>query len=82
MVYGAVIGDSLGIATEYLSVDEIDFYYGGGRLDHSSIVQDEHRSHFLRGKTTCVSDFMVVSFVVKSFIFFQLIITSCLAFDI
>ena len=66
MVYGAVIGDSLGIATEYLSADEIDFYYGGGRLDHSSIVQDEHRSHFQRGKTTCVSDFMVSSLVDNS----------------
>ncbi len=59
LIYGAVIGDTLGVATEYLLTDEILFYYSGGRLEHHSIVQDEHRSHFQRGKTTCVSDFAV-----------------------
>ena len=63
LIYGAVIGDSLGMATEYLLPDEIHFYYSGGRLDHQSIVQDEHRSHFQRGKTTCVSDFAVSTYI-------------------
>ncbi|XP_057368841.1 uncharacterized protein LOC130689916 [Daphnia carinata] len=62
LVYGAVLGDTLGVATEYLMADEINFYYGGGRLDHHTIVQDEHRSHFQRGKTTCVSDFALLIF--------------------
>lgn len=57
-MYGAILGDTIGVATEYLSKDEIEFYYGGGRLEHRTIVQDEHRAHFQRGKTTCVSDFM------------------------
>lgn len=61
-MYGTVLGDILGVATEYLTTDEIEFYYGNGRLNHSCIVQDEHRSHFQRGKTTCVSDFAVCSY--------------------
>jgi len=60
LIYGAVLGDSLGVATEYLAFGEIDFYYAGGRLNHHSFVQDEHRAHFLQGKTTCVSDFILL----------------------
>jgi ADP-ribosylglycohydrolase len=63
LIYGTVLGDTLGVATEYLMTDEINFYYGGGRLDHHSIVQDEHRSHFPRGKTTCVSEFAASHFL-------------------
>ena len=59
LIYGAVLGDSLGVATEYLPLGEIDFYYADGRLNHHSFVQDEHRVHFLEGRTTCVSDFIV-----------------------
>ena len=73
MVYGAVLGDTLGLATEYLSADEIEFYYSGGRLSHNTIVQDEHRSHFQRGKTTCVSDFMVCVLI----IFYRDLFCSC-----
>ena len=70
LIYGAVLGDSLGVATEYLAFGEIDFYYAGGRLNHHSFVQDEHRAHFLQGKTTCVSDFIVsrFDFITNSFI--------------
>lgn len=60
LVYGAVLGDTLGVATEYLKADEIEFYYGNGRLVHNNILQDEHRCHFQRGKTTCASDFSVI----------------------
>lgn len=59
LVYGAVLGDTLGVATELLPKEEIEFYYGSGRLEHAAMVNDEHRSHFRRGKTTCVSDLMV-----------------------
>ena len=62
LIYGAILGDSLGVATEYLTVGEIDFYYAGGRLNHHSFVQDEHRAHFLPGRITCASEFMVSSF--------------------
>lgn len=59
-MYGAVLGDTLGVATELLPVEEIEFYYGSGRLEHATMINDEHRSHFKRGKTTCTSDLMVI----------------------
>ena len=59
LIYGAALGDTLGLATEYLPSDEIEFYYSDGRLSHDAILSDEHRSHFQRGRMTCVSDLMV-----------------------
>lgn len=30
LVFGAVLGDTIGVATEYLTTDENEFYYGEG----------------------------------------------------
>ncbi|XP_022251874.1 uncharacterized protein LOC106467938 isoform X1 [Limulus polyphemus] len=58
LIYGAVIGDALGIATEWLAPDECEFYYNLEDLDYSKIIQDDHRVHWKRGDWTSNGDQM------------------------
>ncbi|XP_015913747.2 uncharacterized protein [Parasteatoda tepidariorum] len=60
LLYGAVIGDALGIATEFLSLDECHFYYNEETLTYNDIIRDEHRVHWSRGDWTSNSDQMLL----------------------
>ncbi|XP_076331546.1 uncharacterized protein LOC143236826 isoform X2 [Tachypleus tridentatus] len=60
LIYGAVIGDALGIATEWLTPDECEFYYNLEDLDYSKIIQDDHRVHWKKGDWTFNGDQMAL----------------------
>ena len=59
MIYGAAIGDAIGIATRWMSKDECDFYYSHENIDYSEIVQDEHRVRWRKGDWTGNFDLFV-----------------------
>jgi len=59
MVYGALIGDALGMATEGLTKDECLFHYKAQELTYDDIIRDEYRSHWKRGDWTETGDQMV-----------------------
>ncbi|KFM77246.1 p53-induced protein with a death, partial [Stegodyphus mimosarum] len=60
LIYGAVIGDALGIATEFLSQDECQFYYDEETLTYADTIRDEHRVHWAKGDWTSNSDQMLL----------------------
>lgn len=59
LLYGSVIGDALGVATEFLSPDECRFHYDELNLSYGDIIRDEHRVHWSKGDWTSNSDQMV-----------------------
>lgn len=58
LLYGAAIGDAIGIATEFMTVDECAFYYDPQCLEYTSIRRDEHRVRWKQGDWTCNADQM------------------------
>ncbi|CAN7983383.1 unnamed protein product [Ixodes pacificus] len=58
LLYGAAIGDALGVATEFMSVDECAFYYDRESLEYACIRRDEHRVRWKQGDWTCNADQM------------------------
>ncbi|XP_054718056.1 uncharacterized protein LOC129227505 [Uloborus diversus] len=60
LIYGAVIGDALGVATEFLSADECRFHYEKENLTFVDIIRDEHRVHWAKGTWTSNSDQMLL----------------------
>lgn len=59
MLYGAAIGDAMGIATAYMTPDECHFNYEADTLCYDDIVRDQLRSHWLKGDWTMNFDQMV-----------------------
>uniref|UniRef100_T1IWB6 Uncharacterized protein n=1 Tax=Strigamia maritima TaxID=126957 RepID=T1IWB6_STRMM len=60
LIYGAFIGDALGVATDFLSPDECQFYYEADLLTYSDIIADKHRSHWKKGVWTSNGDLMLI----------------------
>lgn len=50
--FGQAIGDALGLGTEFLSKDEINVLYPNSLVTYSQIIQDEHRSRWVKGDWT------------------------------
>jgi predicted nucleotidyltransferase len=50
-IFGAAIGDAIGVATEFMDRDEANFHYRPP-LQYGDIVQDRHRIKFRRGHWT------------------------------
>lgn len=48
-IYGAAIGNALGISTDFLSKNECAFYYDKEHLDYSDIINDVHRNSLKKG---------------------------------
>ena len=61
LVYGAALGDAIGLATEFMTREECQFYYGmnGERLSLRSIIVDRHRSKWRKGDWTDDTDQLV-----------------------
>lgn len=70
ILYGAVIGDALGTATEFLSKDECHFHYDAETFTYADIIRDEHRAHWTRGDWTSNSDQMVGFYVLCEVLMF------------
>lgn len=60
LIYGAVIGDALGLATDFMTADECHFHYDSETLDYSQIVTDHHRVHWSRGSWGTNGDVMLI----------------------
>lgn len=58
LLYGAAIGDAIGLATEFMTADECAFYYDPQCLEYASIRRDEHRVRWKQGDWTCNADQM------------------------
>ena len=46
---GQAIGDALGLATEFMTKEEIAIHYPNGIKDYNDIYQDDHRSRWSKG---------------------------------
>jgi ADP-ribosylglycohydrolase len=57
IIYGEAIGDALGLATEFMTQKEAVRYYGkDGPKEYSKIIQDFHRSRWMKGDWTDDTD--------------------------
>ncbi|CAL1534564.1 unnamed protein product [Lymnaea stagnalis] len=53
LIYGAAVGDAIGVACRWMSDDEVAFHYGSeDDLVYGKIVQDEHRILWRQGDWT------------------------------
>lgn len=60
VIFGAAIGDAVGLATEFLSSEFANFYYGLDPLDFSRFERDAHRKRWMEGDFTDDSDQMIL----------------------
>ena len=64
LIYGAAIGDAIGVSCRWMSDDECSFHYSCDEdLIYSNIVQDEHRVLWRQGDWTSNFDMFVSSFL-------------------
>ena len=59
LIYGAAIGDAIGIATENMDLDECKFYYDPVTLTYTDIARDSHRVNWRPGDWTIDFDQLV-----------------------
>lgn len=55
-LYGAAIGDAIGLCTEFMLPDECRFHYEGQELNYDLIIMDRHRSKWQKGDWTDTFD--------------------------
>ncbi|OWF55877.1 p53-induced protein with a death domain [Mizuhopecten yessoensis] len=60
LIYGAAIGDAMGLATRSMSVDEAAFHYNSSNIQYSEIVVDDHRVRWRPGDWTSNFDLFVL----------------------
>ncbi|KAL7715539.1 ADP-ribosylglycohydrolase [Entamoeba marina] len=47
MFFGQAIGDAVGLATEFLTKDQAEWYYGTERIDYKKMLPDRHRVRWM-----------------------------------
>ncbi|KAK3101046.1 hypothetical protein FSP39_000557 [Pinctada imbricata] len=60
LLYGAAIGDAIGLATRGMSADECRFHYDEDFITYKDVVQDERRVRWRQGDWTSNFDLMVL----------------------
>lgn len=60
LIYGAVIGDAIGLCTELLTAEECQFNYDEDNLRYDKMILDSHRLHWKAGDWTSTGDQMFV----------------------
>ncbi len=66
LLYGAALGDAIGIATDNMTPDECRFHYNPQELTYNNIVRDEHRTHWRQGDWTDQFDQVVNKLFITS----------------
>lgn len=66
LIYGAAVGDIVGMATRWMSPDECAFHYNSEIISFTDIVQDQHRVPWRQGDWT--SNFDIFMLVMDSLI--------------
>ncbi|XP_076448469.1 uncharacterized protein LOC143285132 [Babylonia areolata] len=66
LIFGAALGDIVGLSTRWMTPDETVFHYGSAMLDFTRIVQDQHRLPWRQGDWT--SNFDIFMLVLDSLI--------------
>jgi len=59
-IFGAALGDAIGLATEFLSKVEAQFHYQDQYLHYNTFIRDRHRSAFTPGDWTDDTDQLIV----------------------
>ncbi len=59
-IYGNAIGDALGLATEFMTKEEVNKHYGEKKITYDAIVQDGHRRRWKKGDWTDDTDQMIL----------------------
>lgn len=62
LIYGAAIGDALGVATCCMTADECQFHYSTDNILYRDIVRDEVRVRWKQGDWTSNFDTLVNAF--------------------
>jgi ADP-ribosylglycohydrolase len=61
IIYGGAIGDALGLATEFMTIDDVKkFYPNIKRYTYNCIIRDYHRSTWENGDWTDDTDFTII----------------------
>ena len=60
LLYGQLIGDALGVSTEFMTKDEVSKIYKN-RIIYENIIDDNHRSNWKKGEWTDDSDMFFVT---------------------
>ncbi len=58
-LYGQVVGDAIGLGSEFMSKDEVIKNYPDGLKSYSQIIQDAHRRRWAKGAWTDDTDMML-----------------------
>lgn len=59
LIFGQAIGDGLGLASEFMTRNEVLHFYPNGINDYDDIIQDKHRSRWQKGAWTDDTDQML-----------------------
>lgn len=71
-IYGAAIGDAIGLSTEFLLPDECSFHYKSDEIGFDHMIMDKHRSKWEKGDWTdsfdqSVSEIINIMAIEKSY---------------
>ena len=64
-IYGAAIGNVIGLCTDLMSKDECEFYYDKGSISYEDMIKDIHRNQWEKGCWTHAFDQMVSNLITE-----------------
>lgn len=59
LIFGQAIGDALGLASEFMTEEEVRYFYPTGISAYEDIIEDRHRSLWKKGAWTDDTDMML-----------------------